>query len=146
MAHVARPARLLFAVLASALFLGLAAFEVVHDVVRWTLWPGYAWYANYVVLLLAPVWLLAAASVWIPREWGWLGVLGGAVACITHGAVTRIGGSDLGTLFIATAPVVVLLAWLARPRLAPALPARAPTQEEAPARPGAPPVAVAARR
>lgn len=104
----------LFAALASAVFLGLAAFEVYHDLIRAEPWPGYAIAGNYVVFVLAPLWILGAVSVWIPRDLAWMGIFPGAFAALLHGLGTVIGGSALGPMFLVAAPVLIALCWWAR--------------------------------
>lgn len=104
----------LFAALASAGFLALAGFEVYHDLVQGEPWPGYAVTGNYVVYLLAPLWLLGAVSVWIPRDLAWLGLLPGVLAALMHGLGTTIGQSSIGPVFLVAAPALLALCWWAR--------------------------------
>lgn len=111
----------LFAVLVTAGFLGMTAFEVHHDLIRREAWPGYAPIAGVVVFLLAPFWLLGAVSVWSRQPWGWAGVAAGAFASVVHGVGVRAGGSMLGAAFILAGPTLIVLSALARRRRAPPL-------------------------
>lgn len=106
--------KILFAVLASAAFLALAGFEVYHDLVRGEPWPGYAAAGNAVVFVLAPLWLLGAVSVWIPKDLAWLGIFPGILASLMHGLGTTIGQSRIGPVFLAAAPLLLVLCWRAR--------------------------------
>jgi hypothetical protein len=118
----------LFAALVTAGFLGMTAFEVHHDLIRRAAWPGYAPIAGAVVFLLAPCWLLGAASVWSRQPWGWAGLAAGAFASVAHGVGVRAGGSMLGTAFILAGPALLVLSALARRR--PAAPAASPATPE----------------
>lgn len=104
----------LFAGLTTAVFLAMDAFEVYHDLIRDELWPGYGAGGNYVVYVLTPLWLVGAASVWLRRDLAWLGIIVGVLASLAHGLGITIGGHAAGPVFLAAAPVLVVLAWYAR--------------------------------
>lgn len=94
--------------------LGLAAVEIVQDVVRRATWFGQPPLQNSVVFLHVPLWFLAAAAVWMRRDTAWLGILPGLLSLALHGLVAHLGGSASGALFLAAAPVLLLLAWQGR--------------------------------
>lgn len=106
--------RTLLSLLVTAGFLALLAYEVHHDLILREAWPGYALRANAVVFVHAPFWLAGAASVWLRRKAGWVGVLAGAFSLVVHGIGIRLGGSPVGAVFVVAGPVLVIMTALAR--------------------------------
>jgi hypothetical protein len=106
--------KLICRLLATVVLLGLVALEVHHDLVARVPWAGYDVKFNLIVFIMAPLWLLGAISLWVPRDLAWMGILTGVLAAFIHGIGVKIGGSMLGAVFIAAAPAFLLLAWYGR--------------------------------
>lgn len=94
--------------------LGLSAFEVVHDLVLRATWPGHLPAIDNVVFIHVPLWLVASAAIWVRRDVAWFGIIPGLLSCLIHGVAARIGGSAWGPMFMAAAPLLLVLAWQGR--------------------------------
>jgi hypothetical protein len=107
--------RYVHATVASLIFLLMLAVEVQHDLVLRVPWPGYLTFADNVVWVMGPPWLLAAIGVWIRRPFArFIVVLAGLLA-VAHGIGVRIGGSYVGVGFMLGGIAALTTAWYAAP-------------------------------
>lgn len=101
--------RMVARVAASILFTGCAAVEITRVALDRP-WQGFDAAASQVVsVALAGLWLGSAVVVGLGTRKAFYVFVLGCLGLVAHAIVTRSGGATLGLVYLATAPIVVLL-------------------------------------
>jgi hypothetical protein len=104
-------------VFSAVVFIILAVAEILHFA-RGEPWPSFTVPANWVVFILAPVWLMAAASLLVDR-WKSQSLMLTAFGCafaVGHFAVLRLGQANAAYLYLLGA-IAITGAMTARHRI-----------------------------
>lgn len=105
-------------VVAGVLLTGLAIVEALHDL-QPVAWPGFDLRANWIGLLLVPLFVVGAVAAFAPRRSAWWLTAGAATIAVTHGLILRLGDSGLAYGYVGsgllTLAALGLSLWLSTP-------------------------------
>lgn len=95
-------------IVATALWVALAAYETIHDM-GGRKWGSLAAWTNVVGIFYVPLWLYSAFSIWTHSTYRVSLLVAGAITPAVHGAVILVTGDMQGAYYFASAPILAAL-------------------------------------